>query len=121
MAGDYYVYILASQRNGTLYVGVTSDLMGRVSAHRQDLTPGFTSRYGVKRLVWHEHHRDIGLAILREKRIKRWRRAWKIALIEAANPQWLDLWEGLFEPPASALGSRLSPSLARGSGRDDNQ
>ena len=102
MAGDYYVYMLASQRNGTLYIGVTSDLVGRVSAHRQDLTPGFTAKYGVKMLVWHEHHRSISEAILREKRIKRWRREWKIALIEAGNPQWMDLWDSLLDPKAEA-------------------
>jgi len=93
--GDYYVYILASQRNGTLYVGVTNDLLRRVSEHRQGLIAGFTAKYGVKSLIWYEHHRDIEQAILREKRIKRWRRAWKLALIERENPQWLDLWENL--------------------------
>jgi putative endonuclease len=98
MQGTYYVYILASQRNGALYVGVTNDVVRRVSEHRQDLTPGFTTKYGVKRLVWYEAHRDINVAIAREKRIKRWKRAWKVALIEAENPQWLDLWERFFEP-----------------------
>ena len=88
MQGDYYVYMLASQRNGTLYVGVTNDLVRRVSEHRQSLVPGFTQEYGVKMLVWYEHHRDIEQAITREKRIKRWRRAWKLALIETSNPQW---------------------------------
>ena len=102
MARDYYVYILASQRNGTLYVGVTNDLARRVSEHRQELVPGFTKTHGVKRLVWSEHHRDIGEAILREKRIKRWRREWKLALIETENPLWLDLWEEMFPP--STLG-----------------
>ena len=87
-----FVYILASQRNGTLYTGVTSDLVRRVSEHREGLIPGFTRDYGVKTLVWHEAHEDITQAILREKRIKRWRRAWKLELIEATNPQWRDLW-----------------------------
>lgn len=88
----YFVYILASKRNGTLYVGVTSDLYGRMSEHRDGLIPGFTQRYGVKTLVYFEEHDDIEEAIRREKRIKRWRRAWKIALIEGGNPGWRDLW-----------------------------
>ena len=87
-----YVYIMASRRNGTLYVGMTSDLVHRVSQHRQGLVPGFTSRYGVKLLVWHETHNDINEAIRREKQIKRWRRAWKLRLIETENPEWKDLW-----------------------------
>ena len=89
----YYVYILASQRNGTLYVGVTGDLSRRVWEHQQGVTPGFTSKYGVVRLVWYEDYSDISDAITREKRIKRWRRAWKLRLIEGTNPQWLDLYE----------------------------
>ena len=92
----YFVYLLASQANGTLYAGVTNDLARRVSEHKQDLAPGFTARYGVKTLVWYEHHDDIGEAILREKRIKRWRRAWKLQLIETTNPQWRDLYTDLF-------------------------
>lgn len=91
----YCVYILASGRNGTLYVGVTSDLIGRVSLHKAELTPGFTSRYGVKMLVWFETHMDVHAAILREKRIKRWRRKWKLRLIEELNPQWRDLYADL--------------------------
>ena len=89
----YYVYMLASQRNGTLYVGVTSDLSRRVWEHKEGLTPGFTSEYGVVRLVWYEAYGDISDAILREKRVKRWRRAWKLRLIEESNPQWRDLYE----------------------------
>ena len=89
----YYVYILASQRNGTLYVGVTGDLSRRVWEHKEGLTPGFTSKYGVLRLVWYEDYPDISDAITREKRLKRWRRAWKLRLIEEQNPQWLDLYE----------------------------
>ena len=91
----YFVYILASQRNGTLYVGVTNDLIRRVQEHREGLVGGFTKRYGVKLLVHYEVHQDIAEAILREKRIKRWLRAWKVQLVEAHNPQWLDLWPGL--------------------------
>ena len=96
MSGSYCVYILASRRNGTLYTGVTNDLVRRVSEHQQDLTPGFTTKYGVKTLVWYETTDSIQYAIAREKRIKRWRRAWKLALIEAANPDWRDLYPELF-------------------------
>ena len=91
----YYVYILASQRNGTLYVGVTNDLIRRVQEHREGLVPGFAKRYRVKVLVYFEVHQEISEAIAREKRIKRWRRDWKLQLIEAKNPQWLDLWPEL--------------------------
>ena len=87
------VYILASQKNGTLYTGVTRDLVKRVWEHRNDVVEGFSSRYGVHSLVYFEQHGDMESAILREKRIKKWRRAWKIRLIEEANPDWLDLWE----------------------------
>ena len=90
-----YVYIMASKRNGTLYVGVTSDLVYRVSQHREGSTPGFTSRYGVKTLVWFEVHDDIEEAIRREKLIKRWRRVWKLRLIETGNPDWRDLWDDI--------------------------
>lgn len=88
----YFVYILASKRNGTLYVGVTSDLYGRMVEHRDGLTGGFTERYGVKMLVYFEEHDDIDEAIRREKRLKHWRRVWKIGLIESRNPEWRDLW-----------------------------
>ena len=92
----YAVYIMANQRNGTLYTGVTSDLPGRVYQHKHDVMPGFTSKYDVKMLVWFEMHDDIHAAIEREKRVKRWRRAWKLQLIEAANPTWRDLYLDLF-------------------------
>ena len=91
----FWVYILASRRNGTLYVDVTNDLARRVYEHRQGELPGFTREYGVKRLVWCEARDDVREAITREKRLKRWRRAWKLALIEAGNPRWLDLYETL--------------------------
>lgn len=88
------VYITASRRNGTLYVGVTSDLSGRVSLHKQDLVQGFTNRYSLHMLDYFEHHDTMEQAIAREKRLKRWRRAWKIELIEKSNPEWRDLyWE----------------------------
>ena len=89
----YTVYILASQRNGTLYVGVTGDLSRRVWQHKEGLTPGVSTKHGVIRLVWYEDYPDVSDAIVREKRLKRWRRAWKLRLIEANNPQWLDLHE----------------------------
>jgi putative endonuclease len=88
----YRVYILASQRNGTLYTGVTNDLTRRVQEHREGLVAGFTRKYRVKLLVWFEVRQDINVAILREKRIKRWHRKWKLELIEAHNPQLRDLW-----------------------------
>ena len=87
-----YVYILASGRNGTLYVGFTNDLSRRVWEHKQGFTPGFTTRYGVVLLVWYEGYERIIEAREREHRIKRWRRAWKLALIEAMNPEWRDLY-----------------------------
>jgi putative endonuclease len=90
-----YVYILASKRNGTLYVGVTSDLVQRIWQHRNDLVDGFTKRYGVHRLVWYEACGDMAVAIAREKAIKEWKRTWKIGLIENANPEWRDLYAEL--------------------------
>jgi putative endonuclease len=86
------VYILASERNGTLYVGVTSDLVGRTWRHREHVVDGFTKKYGVTMLVWFEMHGDMESAIRRGKRIKAWKREWKIRLIEEANPYWNDLW-----------------------------
>lgn len=86
------VYILASKRNGTLYVGVTSDLIKRVWQHKNDLADGFTKRYGVHRLVWYEQCRTMEVAIAREKAVKEWKRAWKIKLIEERNPEWHDLY-----------------------------
>ncbi len=88
-----YVYMLASKRHGTFYVGVTSDLAGRVWEHKNDLLPGFTRRYGVKSLVWYAIYDDIQFAIDEEKRIKKWPRAWKIKLIEKDNPDWRDLYD----------------------------
>ena len=96
-----FVYILTSQRNGTLYVGVTSDLVRRVWQHREGKTDGFTKRYDVKNLVWFEVHDDIEAAIMREKAIKKWRRKWKLELIEAANPDWKDLYPEISGFPLS--------------------
>ena len=90
-----YVYVMASGRNGTLYIGVTSDLVKRAYEHREGLIEGFTSRYGCKTLVWFEVHDRIDAAILREKQMKEWRRAWKLREIEAANPGWNDLFPSL--------------------------
>lgn len=91
----YYVYILASQRNGTLYTGVTNDLVRRVREHREGLEESFTKRHGVHVLVYYEVHGTPGEAITREKRIKKWNRKWKLSLIEAENPNWVDLYPGL--------------------------
>ena len=88
-----FVYILASKRNGTLYTGVTGDLPGRVIAHRDGRGSAFCKKYGVHRLVWYEEHPLYLSAVQRETSIKRWKRAWKIALIERVNPEWKDLLE----------------------------
>lgn len=89
------VYILATKRNGTLYIGVTSDIARRAWEHRSGVVDGFTDRYGVKSLVYAEFHETMPEAILREKQMKKWRRAWKVELIEKANPDWRDLYEDL--------------------------
>ncbi len=89
--GPYFVYILASGRNGTLYVGVTNDLARRVSEHKLGNASEFTRKYGVKHLVWCESFIQVADAVACEKRIKRWRRAWKLELVEAVNPDWQDL------------------------------
>ena len=86
------VYLLASKRNGTLYVGVTSDLVKRVWEHKNDLVEGFTAKYGVHLLVYYEMHADMLGAITREKQIKKWDRSWKLKLVERNNPEWKDLW-----------------------------
>lgn len=97
---DPHVYLLASHRNGTLYLGVTSNLMQRVAQHRAETLGGFTAQYGVKLLVWYEQHATMEHAILREKQIRKWRRAWKIDLIEQTHPDWQDLAVSLgFAPP----------------------
>ena len=95
MANTYFVYILTSGRNGTLYIGVTNDLVRRVWEHREGLVPGFTKRYDVKMLVYYEQFQNIGFAIHRETRLKKWKRQWKLELIESVNPDWNGLYEGL--------------------------
>jgi len=91
------VYILASQRNGTLYTGVTSDLVKRVMQHRNDVVDGFTKQYQVHLLVYYEIYDQMPAAIQREKQLKKWNRAWKLRLIEEKNPHWKDLWEEIQE------------------------
>ena len=103
------VYILTSQPRGTLYIGVTSSLEGRLWQHREEATPGFTTRHGVKRLVWFEMHGDMLSAIAREKQLKNWHRPWKVNLIEATNPHWGDLAVGLGFPPLAPRGRRDGP------------
>ena len=95
MSKTYYVYILASKRNGTLYIGVTNDLARRVLEHREGLVPGFTKTYGVKMLVYFEAFDNIGQAIHREKRLKKYKREWKINLIQQSNVAWRDLADTL--------------------------
>ena len=117
MAG--YVYILASRRNGTLYVGCTTDLEKRIYEHRNGLVRGFTRKYNVKRLVSVETYHDVSDAIVRERRMKEWRRAWKIQLIEADNPNWDDLAVSLlgFDPLRSS--HAWIPTLSHPSGSRD--
>ena len=91
----YYVYILASRRNGTLYIGVTSDLIKRIWEHKEKVVEGFTKTYNVDKLVYYEQYRDPESAIKREKRLKKYKRQWKIDLIESENPRWKDLYEEL--------------------------
>jgi putative endonuclease len=94
-AMSYYVYLLASKKHGTLYLGVTRDIVRRGHEHRTKAIDGFTSRYGVDKLVWFEIYDDAATAIAREKELKKWRRDWKIRLIEEQNPQWVDLYPGI--------------------------
>ena len=92
---QFFVYILASRRNGTLYIGVTSDLPKRVWEHKERVVPGFTAQYGCDRLVYFEAYDNAEAALLRERRMKEWKRAWKIELIEENNPEWVDLYLSL--------------------------
>ena len=89
------VYILASKRNGTLYIGVTSNLVKRVWEHKNNMIDGFTKRYRIHQLVWYEIHESMESAILREKRLKDWKRSWKLDLIESMNPDWQDLYDSI--------------------------
>ena len=92
---QYYIYILTSKKNGTLYIGVTSDLVKRVYEHKNDLVEGFTQKYTIHNLVYFEATESIESAIMREKQLKKWNRAWKINLIEKSNPAWKDLYPDL--------------------------
>jgi len=96
MEKQYYVYILASKKYGTLYVGITCNLARRIYEHKEHLIPGFTQKYHVNELVYYETHQNVYEAITREKQIKRWKRQWKINLIEERNPQWINLTNGVF-------------------------
>ena len=87
------VYLLATKENGTLYIGVTSNLVARIWQHRQHVVEGFTQRYDVTRLVWYEQHETMESAILREKQLKKWNREWKLRLVRELNPEWKDLWD----------------------------
>lgn len=91
MTKDYYIYILTNKRNGTLYIGVTSDLKKRIYEHKEKLVAGFTKQFGIDKLVHFEETNDVNQAILREKQLKKWKRDWKIRLIESVNPDWRDL------------------------------
>ncbi|KKQ86740.1 MAG: Excinuclease ABC subunit C [Berkelbacteria bacterium GW2011_GWA2_38_9] len=93
MLNDYYVYILASDRNGTLYIGVTNNIFRRVNEHKNKDIKGFTEKYNIDQLVYYEKYEDINEAIIQEKRLKKWNRKWKLDLIEQSNPKWRDLSE----------------------------
>ncbi len=97
MPNSYFIYILASKRNGTLYVGVTNDIIKRVWQHKNDLADGFTKKYQVHKLVYFEQTTDIESAINREKQLKKWHRKWKLDLIEKQNPDWIDLYNDLIK------------------------
>ncbi len=92
---NYYVYMLSSKRNGALYIGVTSDIVKRVYEHKHRMVEGFTKKYSIHKLVWYEIHASIESAINREKQIKKWKREWKLKLIEKENPNWIDLYENI--------------------------
>jgi len=113
MEKSFYVYILASKRNGTLYIGVTSDLLKRVWEHKKKLAEGFTERYSVDKLVYYEQFQDAESALRREKRIKKYNRKWKLDLIEKSNPDWKDLYEELI----SGLTDQACPRLRSGVGQ----
>lgn len=103
MDNSYYVYILASERNGTLYTGVTSDLIKRIKEHKDKSVEGFTQKYQVDQLVYFADCNNVFSAIAREKQIKSWKRDWKLKLIEETNPEWNDLYQQISNPPGSQL------------------
>ena len=106
----YFVYMLASRRNGTLYIGVTNNLMGRTWQHKHELVEGFTKKYGVHILVWYETFGDIRTAIAREKQLKRWNRSWKIKLIEKTNSSWNDLYDKKLREAEVPESMRVTPT-----------
>ncbi|MFC1898331.1 GIY-YIG nuclease family protein [Candidatus Cloacimonadota bacterium] len=97
MKKSYYVYIVTNKRNGTLYIGVTSDLLRRINEHKNKLVPGFTSKYNLTKLVYYEEADDVTIAIKREKQMKKWNRKWKIELIEKENLEWNDLAKNWYD------------------------
>jgi len=109
-----YVYVMANDRNGTLYVGVTSDLVRRVWQHKSRQVEGFTCRYNIKSLVYYECFEDMPNAIIREKILKRWRRSWKTSLIANANPDWRDLYDDILGNVLPATASSWTPHQVRG-------
>jgi putative endonuclease len=106
---QFYVYILASKRNGTLYTGVTSNILQRIWQHKHKMVEGFTKKYDVKTLVYYEVHDSAESAITREKQIKKWRRAWKLRLIEEKNPQWKDLYGSIRKLDSRLRGNDVNP------------
>lgn len=116
----YWVYILASAKHGTLYVGVTNSLERRIAEHKAKVVPGFTARYGVDRLVYFTGYGEVEDAIGFEKRLKRWRREWKIRLIEADNPSWDDLYVAMMSPPDIVNTEIMGPGLSLRENRDDS-
>ncbi len=111
MQHDYYVYIMAKEQNSTFYTGVTNDLIRRVYEHKNGLADGFTKKYGIKMLVYYEHHTDINSAIYREKLIKKWKREYKLNVIEQMNPDWRDLYLHLTSDKIKEI---VTPHLLRG-------
>jgi len=108
---SYYLYILASKKNSTLYTGVTNNLIRRTYEHKENLVPGFTRKYNVCHLVYYEEYTDIYSAIAREKRIKKWKRQWKINLIEKVNPDWQDLYDQFdYRPEVARMDSSTNVS-----------
>ena len=112
MIKDYFVYILTSKRNGTLYIGVTNNLLKRVYQHKERLVPGFTRKYNVHVLMYYEKYSDIYSAIEREKRLKKWNRQWKINLIESVNPNWKDLYNGLHAIGVQSVGKTMDSATS---------
>jgi putative endonuclease len=114
------VYILASERNGTLYIGVTSDLIQRIWQHKESLAEGFTKKYDVKMLVWYEQHETMESAIAKEKAMKKWLRKWKLATIEKTNPDWRDLWPEIIGEAATPV-IPASPVVPANAGTQQNK